>query len=736
MSRLADYFVVVGYDHEKELRKCSSLSSFANKSGSSHGCGKILQRFPEKDWEDVPFIQGIDLFCQPGGWKLLSKALEPTFFISVLTDIEAERHYCAVLTFSEAVKMTPTRPDDVEEEMEGALVHHTMMFAPKSLVIISRLSYFETLKNCLGLIYTAYIDSLEVPLETLVGNILGHIQVPPANGPQNLLNDTQESVEHEWVRFSIGAGDRQALQPPLSDTLPITGCKVAVLTQQLGIRNVLCLYSAAITDNKILFHSNSYTRLTEACTALLSLLFPLKYSYVYIPILPAALTEVLSTPTPFIMGVHSSMKNEMAELLDVIIADLDGGCISIPECINLFLPREDILQRSQDHLTLVLNPELKRADLAFPSPVDSNTKSEITDKEIRAIFLRLQAELLMGYRSCLTLIRIHPEPVITFNKGLFMFQRVLVGEEFLSKVLDSMSFATYVNEKGPPYRVCNIFDKLVANIADTVSQEEGHPERALKNIRDVGDYLYINENPTKSTYLEKIPRPTEGAHTRINQMPFPHLDETLVGEVIEDGLNKAILQSLNQKASKVRHQKAQNVPLGTKISRYEDRMNAINNSARRLEVLKTCIGHIFDNRILDAKKLFPAVLRSLKSRVTRLALVRQLALHVQENRAVLEQQQFDMVVRLINCALQEDSSSEEYSLSMAMLPLITAFCRKLCTGVIQFAYSCTQDHPVWASLRFWETAFYQDVETNIRQLYISEYDTKCDVSLQIGFHSM
>ncbi|XP_022088215.1 myotubularin-related protein 13-like isoform X3 [Acanthaster planci] len=717
MARLADYFAVVGYDHEKE------------QSGSSFGCGKILQRFPEKDWEDVPFISGIELFCQPGGWKLLSRALEPTFFIAVLTDIEAERHYCAVLTFSEAVKMTPTRPDDVEDEMEGALVHHTMMFAPKSLVLISRLSYFETLKNCLGLIYTAYIDSMDVPLETLVGNILGHIQVPPASGPQNLLNDcSQETVEHEWVRFSIGAGDRQALQPPLSDKLPITGTKIAMLMQQLGIRNVMCLYSAAITDQKILFHSSSYTRLTEACTALLSLLYPLKYSYVYIPILPAALTEVLSTPTPFIMGVHSSMKNEMAELMDVIIADLDGGCIMVPECINLYLPREDIFQRSHDHLTLILNPELKSADLAFPKPLETSQRVDMTDKEIRAIFLRLQAELLMGYRSCLTLIRIHPEPVITFNKGLFLFERSLVGEEFLSKVLDSMSFSTFVNDKGPPYRVCDIFDKLVANISDTLNQEEGSSEKALKNIRDVGDYLYINENPTKSTYLEKIPRPTEGAHTRINQMPFPRLKEELVGEVIEDGLNKAIVQSLNQKASKVRQQKAQIVPAGPKISSFENRMNVINNSARRLEVLRTCIGHIFDNRILDAKKLFPAVLRSLKSRVIRQALVRQLALHVQENRSVLEQQQFDMVVRLINCALQEDSCSEEYSLSMALLPLITAFCRKLCTGVIQFAYSCTQDHPVWASLQFWETAFYQDVETNIRQLYMSEHDAKCDAS--------
>lgn len=36
------------------------------------------------------------------------------------------------------------------------------------------------------------------------------------------------------VRFSIGAGDRQALQPPLSSLLPITGCVVYELFQQLG----------------------------------------------------------------------------------------------------------------------------------------------------------------------------------------------------------------------------------------------------------------------------------------------------------------------------------------------------------------------------------------------------------------------------------------------------------------------------------------------------------------------
>ena len=36
------------------------------------------------------------------------------------------------------------------------------------------------------------------------------------------------------VRFSLGAGDRLAVQPPLSSTLPVTRSSVALLFQQLG----------------------------------------------------------------------------------------------------------------------------------------------------------------------------------------------------------------------------------------------------------------------------------------------------------------------------------------------------------------------------------------------------------------------------------------------------------------------------------------------------------------------
>lgn len=46
------------------------------------------------------------------------------------------------------------------------------------------------------------------------------------------------------------------------------------------------------------------------------------------------------------------------------------------------------------------------------------------------------------------------------------------------------------------------------------------------------------------------------------------------------------------------------------------------------------------------------MLRALKCRAARLALCTELAQHVQGNKAMLEHQQFDLVVRLMNCALQ------------------------------------------------------------------------------------
>ena len=74
------------------------------------------------------------------------------------------------------------------------------------------------------------------------------------------------------------------------------------------------------------------------------------------------------------------------------------------------------------------------------------------------------------------------------------------------------------------------------------------------------------------------------------------------------------------------------VPMGQQI--LEHSQTKLPNSARRLEVLRNCIASIFDNKIADAKKTFPAVLSALKSRQARIALCHELALHKTGNQVI------------------------------------------------------------------------------------------------------
>lgn len=95
-------------------------------------------------------------FCQPAGWSLSMQRQPPKFFVSILTDIDADRHYCACLTFTEPVSMPTSKPDDEDAERDdGGLVHGAVMFAPKCLALVSRLDYYETFRVSIGRVKAA-----------------------------------------------------------------------------------------------------------------------------------------------------------------------------------------------------------------------------------------------------------------------------------------------------------------------------------------------------------------------------------------------------------------------------------------------------------------------------------------------------------------------------------------------------------------------------------------------------
>lgn len=764
-TRLVDYFVVAGYDHTNHGRRV--------ERGGFTCQGTIIQRFPIKDWQDTPFIEGLEHFCQPNGWNLRPDRSDPKFFVSVLTDIEGRRHYCACLAFSEAVpkdlldavvdrEAADEEGENAAEDIGDSVVkqasivsggrrltslgrtarsgslprhivpgislpanaHDTVLFAPKCLVIVSRHDLPEVFRNCLGVIYTVYSECLvgaggeRIRLETLVGNLLGSVHVPCEGGGH--------------LKFSLGATDKLLVHPPMYPTIPFTGVRVALLFQQLGIRNVLCLLMAALTEHKLLFHSQSFSRLTDSCTALVALLYPMRYSHVFIPILPSSLIEVLSTPTPFIIGVHSMHIHDLTgELLDVIYVDLDGGAISLPDNMKLHTINDSFTARVQHELSLVFKPDLGLADNAFQDTGGGDSPGRkptvLLDKELRAVVLRLMVRILEGYRSCLTIVRIHPSPYITFHKAAFLGIRNQSDSEFIKRLINCMFFNTFVTERGPPWRPCDIFDELYCVFGEQSQIEQSDPSRVLRHIQSLAEELYRNENPispNNQPYIQKIPRPPDGAMTRVHQPVFPFLEEKFVQDVIRAGIDKKHLEE--NSVSKIHGLPARLVPMGLQwFGNHlsgETSLALLPNSARKLEVLRNCITSIFENKISEAKKTFPAVLGALKTRQARLALCDELAAHKTGNQVILEHQQFEMVARLMNTALQDDSDMDEYGIAATLLPLSTVFGRKLAKGIVQFVYTLIQGHAVWQNQQFWEASFFNDVQTGIKAVYLAMQD--------------
>ena len=153
--------------------------------------------------------------------------------------------------------------------------------------------------------------------------------------------------------------------------------------------------------------------------------------------------------------------------------------------------------------------------------------------------------VLEGYRSCLTIVRIHPTPYITFHKAAFLGMRSPSESDFIKRLTNCMFFNTLVSDRGPPWRPCDVFDELYSVFGEQSRIELNDPSRVLRHIQSLAEELYRNENPVATSaqpYIQKIPQPAEGALTRVHQPVFPHLDVDLVQEVIRGGTERKHLE--------------------------------------------------------------------------------------------------------------------------------------------------------------------------------------------------
>ncbi|KAI9697035.1 MAG: hypothetical protein M1836_004996 [Candelina mexicana] len=95
------------------------------------------------------------------------------------------------------------------------------------------------------------------------------------------------------------------------------------LFRALSIQNIVTLFEFALSESRVIFISSHTSMLHLASKALCTLLYPLSWSGVFIPVLPARLLLALEAPCPYIVGVERRYEKIDLPEDDFVLVDLD-----------------------------------------------------------------------------------------------------------------------------------------------------------------------------------------------------------------------------------------------------------------------------------------------------------------------------------------------------------------------------------------------------------------------------
>ena len=71
----------------------------------------------------------------------------------------------------------------------------------------------------------------------------------------------------------------------------------------VGIHNMLVIFASMLYERRIIITSKRLSRLSACVQAANSIIYPMHWQHIFIPVLPMQLIDYLSAPMPFLIGV-------------------------------------------------------------------------------------------------------------------------------------------------------------------------------------------------------------------------------------------------------------------------------------------------------------------------------------------------------------------------------------------------------------------------------------------------
>ena len=287
---------------------------------------KITARYPSKDHKDQPLNLRLPQFCHPQGTDIIyptSQYKMPRIHHFVLTDNMGCKQYGTCLTVYEEFE---SEDKNNNNNNNATNEKKKTYYAPRVLCLLSTYPYLTAFRTYLTQLYrlATMTDCMTAPIERYVQNICCEVPAPPPGA-----FEVQLEILNTPIRFWA---------PPANQPIAYVSLPFQVLFECLDISNVLFAWYSLACERKVLLVSQQVSLLTVCSEILCSLLFPMKWSHLYIPVLPRSLCPMLDAPMPYLCGIsRANFPYAVQEISDeTIVVDLDRNVITMgPNCSEL-----------------------------------------------------------------------------------------------------------------------------------------------------------------------------------------------------------------------------------------------------------------------------------------------------------------------------------------------------------------------------------------------------------------
>lgn len=305
-------------------------------------------RYPKIDHPDNPLNPMISHFCFPVTVQMSAEYKIPRVHYFVLTNDKGKKMYGTCLTVWE--EFIPVEDGNlVEQELSHLLkkkgvIHDegvygtdvevsltsdtVVIYVPKVLCILSSHAYLQSFREYLAQLYrlATMTDMMKVPIERYIINICDETPAPPPG-----IFEIQLEILNSKIPF---------WSPPANQPVAYVALPFNVLFECLDLNNVIFVWYALTLERKVLLVSSQFSLLTICAEILCSLLFPMEWNHLYIPILPRFLTPMLEAPMPYLCGIiRQHFAHAIEHISDeTIVVDLDQNLITMGELTPPFPP--------------------------------------------------------------------------------------------------------------------------------------------------------------------------------------------------------------------------------------------------------------------------------------------------------------------------------------------------------------------------------------------------------------